>query len=69
MHYFYRRDKVAQKFSLHTSVILKKLPKVNNHPTCLNSPNLVTLIMSEVFNVLQEEANHKNHKTWFKCPN
>jgi hypothetical protein len=27
-----------------TSVLFKKLPKENNHPTGENSPNLVTLI-------------------------
>jgi hypothetical protein len=28
-----------------TSVIFKEMPKVNNHPTGENSPNLVTLLI------------------------
>jgi hypothetical protein len=32
-----------QKIGRHTKTVFNKMPKVNNHPTGKNSPNLVTL--------------------------
>jgi hypothetical protein len=43
-------EKGAQKFGLHNSVMLKKLPKVNNHPLGEKSSNLVTLISNDKSN-------------------
>jgi hypothetical protein len=34
---------------LSTIVIYKKLPKINDHPTVENSPNLVTLVADTVW--------------------
>jgi hypothetical protein len=38
-----RGKKVSRKFTLHTSAISQKVPKVNNHPIGDNWANLVTL--------------------------
>jgi hypothetical protein len=39
-------EKVALKFALHTSVIFKTQPQVNNRPIGQNLPNLVTLTIN-----------------------
>jgi hypothetical protein len=44
--------KSSQEMWATASVIFKNMPKVNNHPTAENSPNLVTLVMMFLFLLL-----------------
>jgi hypothetical protein len=57
IHKYYRRKKQAQK-KYFSSLIFKKLTKVNNRPNVANPPNLVTLFTAEdresLFTVVME---------------